>query len=830
MGNINISHLSLSKLKKEDIQKQFANDSRLDKILLIFDKINSLDGEIGNELSTCDLAEMKSVESGERSDGSYKKAFLEGKWDNIITDFELNEYMKEAKEFYGGEIEVEDFRKFLSFAASKGQVSYQKRLEEVSKKTGMSQELIEKLGGPFIAESYKVVEKNGQKFYRRELEGFYEIYDEAGNLMEQSFSGDLADDENTQEIKKFDNSGRVASQTYINKQTGEQTRYIYNKDKNGKDFKLHIKNDVAISQSYSQLNDPNERNMKLEDIVFGAGTTNSTKVSFKYDENNHLTGIEIKDSTLEEEKPHGFITDGELFLTHIPKRTTIDDATVASIQQMVDGGARYGEDYELKIIDGKLQIIPKIINKSGTETPPLTGEAFDRYKELTGSGIHVGEDFDVIYEENGNIRYKLNNNQSKEYSANYRSEIYDKDGNFVSSLTVKDEEVIYETMFNGNKQTVKMPFDKAFLQLITEKNFSMAGEILGRDDVISGGYNIYPAAEKYKELTGRELIGDVYDAIQIEKDDKKLSGMQNLMSKLQPHRATLDYTKDGFINNYKEGYNQFKEILNFNPQNSKIADMLPKIHRVQKGEKAYIEQINNDSFEVSFSNGLITVRKNGDTPKTIDVTALPEDYVKQVFMEVNSQVLYDIALHAVRIKLDDHMNDRSIGGSTNGYYSPSDGSITLDPNALIGKRALLTIAHEAGHMCDYIDDKDNAVKVLKEMIKDPMLMLNRDKPLTVQELLDNWGTLQPVSVADDKLNAIFEKEMQNFRQNGSDINSNATYALSNLQEFFAESYALLNTGNCKSEYVIGTFFPESFARVKELIDINRTKKEQSAQQ
>ena len=128
MDNINISNISLSKLKREDIKKQFANDSRLDKILFIFDKINSLDGEIGNELSVMDLAEMKRVKSGKRSDGSYKMAFLEGKWDGIVNDFELNEYIKEAKGFYGDDIEVEDFRKFLGFAASKGHTSYQKHL------------------------------------------------------------------------------------------------------------------------------------------------------------------------------------------------------------------------------------------------------------------------------------------------------------------------------------------------------------------------------------------------------------------------------------------------------------------------------------------------------------------------------------------------------------------------------------------------------------------------------------------------------------------------------------------------------------------------------
>ena len=162
-----------------------------------------------------------------------------------------------------------------------------------------------------------------------------------------------------------------------------------------------------------------------------------------------------------------------------------------------------------------------------------------------------------------------------------------------------------------------MSFDDAFMQLITEKNFAVAGEILGKDDVLSGGYNIYPAAEKYKQLTGKELIGDVFDAIQSETDKNKLAGMRNLMGKLQPQGAGFGDTKEDFIKNYYDGYNQFKDVLNFDPKNSQIADKLPKIQRTSKGTNAYTETVNNDSFDVQFNNGQITVSKTEQNQKQL---------------------------------------------------------------------------------------------------------------------------------------------------------------------------------------------------------------------
>ncbi len=54
---------------------------------------------------------------------------------------------------------MEDFKKFLGFIAAEGDKAEAERIEETVQKTGMSKELIDKLGGPGFAEEFKVVEK-----------------------------------------------------------------------------------------------------------------------------------------------------------------------------------------------------------------------------------------------------------------------------------------------------------------------------------------------------------------------------------------------------------------------------------------------------------------------------------------------------------------------------------------------------------------------------------------------------------------------------------------------------------------------------------------------
>ena len=842
MENKGIDISNLAGITREQVKEKFANDPRLDKILTIFDKVDSLDekwikrgvdkpglGKTGT-LTEYDLTEMHGLKLEKRSSDGASYASLDNNHDGNITDWELEQYFEVAKNYFGEDIDIEDYRKFLGFAASEGTKAANQKLENTMKETGMSKELIERLGGTDMVKEYKLVEKNGEKYYEREVDDFKEIRDINGKLLERRFKkSDVIGFENTEEISRYDEIGEIST-SYINHETGEETHFQYGKNPGDKSYKINIKDGVAVKQSHEPSADDDEwKNMQLEDIVFGAGSPDSTRVSFKYDANNQLVGIDIQDQSIEADKPRGFTTDGKAFLTHIPKKTSADNSTVEALKSMLDGGGRYGEDYDLKIVDGKLKVLPKIKNETGKETPELKGNAFDKYKDLVSKGVHQDEDFEVEYDENGNFRYNLKNNQAREFDANYKSEVYDKDGNFISSLTVKDNEIISEKMVNGEKQISKMSFNDAFLGLALEGNFSTAGEILGDADILAGGYDIYKLADKYKEKTGRELILDVYDAIQNTPEGKNLKGMRNLMAKMQPHGISEFDPNDkraGILKNYQAGYNEFKELTNFDPYKSQIAGLLPKVERIQNGDNAFTEKVNNDSFDVKIANGKVLVSKNGGEELSIDVSSFPENYIQNTLSKLSASVLYDIARTGTALRFNDQLYGDSFGGGTNGQYHPLKREIQLDPNATTGMRAVNVLAHECGHMCDEIDDKENAIKAIKEQLKDPWATINVDKPLTVNEILEKQGTRQMVSIGDEKLKEIFKKEYEKYKQNPPHVNSNAEYALSSMTEFFAESYSLLNIGNCKSAYVIANYFPETFARAKEIMEQNRAFREQ----
>ena len=71
----------------------------------------------------------------------------------------------------------------------------------------------------------------------------------------------------------------------------------------------------------------------------------------------------------------------------------------------------------------------------------------------------------------------------------------------------------------------------------------------------------------------------------------------------------------------------------------------------------------------------------------------------------------------------------------NGFYKAvGKGQITLDPNALIGNRAIKTIVHESGHMCDHIDDRENAIKAIKEIMKEKTLEMKIKESQLIEEI------------------------------------------------------------------------------------------------
>lgn len=239
---IDISNLTLARLTREQVKEKFANDPRLEKILTIFDKVDSLDerwikrgvdepglGKTGT-ITDWDLREMQGLKLEKRTSDVHYYASLDNNHDGNITDWELEQYFDVAKNYFGDDIEIEDYRKFLDFAASEGTKAANQEIENTMKETGMSKELIERLGGTSMVKEYKLVEKNGEKYYEREVDDFKEVRDINGKLLESRFKkSDVIGYEDTEEISRYDETGENST-SYINHETGEETHFQYGKN------------------------------------------------------------------------------------------------------------------------------------------------------------------------------------------------------------------------------------------------------------------------------------------------------------------------------------------------------------------------------------------------------------------------------------------------------------------------------------------------------------------------------------------------------------------------------------------------------------------------
>lgn len=818
--SVNISNLFMAKITKEQVKEEFANDPRLDKILTIFDKIDSLDNKKTGQLSSWDLFELElpvvkkeKINLGNGFAVEYEQhAKLDNNNDDKLTEWELEQYYQKSKDFFGKDLSLEDYRKIFGFLASEGDKNYQKELEEISARTGFSKEVVTKLGlGE--ADAYKLVTIDGKDYLEKKIEGFTTLCDLEGNLLEQIVEDSSVNGcDGFKEVIKFENDKKIST-TYINNKTKEVYQTLYGATPEDKIYDIHLKDGVMVRQSFMPSMESNKP-LTLEEIVFSPNESDSLKISFNYDKSLKLSGIDINQQSLNSSSGIGKANSNMMLSTD---KITLNDETYNLLKSIIDGGAQYGKDYDIRVVEGELKILPKVQNRTKKDKPELKGEALNRYYDLISKGIHADEDFDVEYIKNGVFRYNFKNNQSREFKSNYKTEVYDKNGDMISSLTINGDDVISEKVVNGEKQILEMKFNDIFMELLLEKDFDTAGKILGDMDLLTGGYNLYPMALKYKEITGRELIADA-------NKHRGIEGVANLIAKLCPHTDFQPELDEDLVQEFYNGYQEFKAIIDFDPYKSQIADMLPKIERVSNGENTFSEKINNDNFEVKLEENKLYIAKNKGKQVLLDLSTFPESYQKNVIMQINSAVLYDVAISNTPIKLDDSINDNQFGSTTTGLYDTKEG-IKLDPNATIGQRALKTIVHECGHVCDHIDDKDNAIKYLKEQMKDPVFMNGRDRSLTIQEMLDENGTLQPVSAVDEKLNEVFQKELESFNKNPPNVNENAEYALTSIQEFFAESYTLLNTGSCKSEYVIANYFPETLKRVKKLIDQNRAQRE-----
>lgn len=220
---------------------------------------------------------------------------------------------------------------------------------------------------------------------------------------------------------------------------------------------------------------------------------------------------------------------------------------------------------------------------------------------------------------------------------------------------------------------------------------------------------------------------------------------------------TLKAAKDYVQNIFKNIYNENMETF---PKKSKIKNSNYEGSEYQidwQDDKVYVQNLE--------SNRKIVIDINNLTKN------IPEEkrYILLIKLQnLPGEVLEDIADEA-------YFSDLSTGGN-NGTY----GSWTDTIQLLGGSFHQDTIVHELGHAIDNIFSE---------------LSYSTDK--------------------NNKLLTVYaEEKMTNMVQSDNNFN----YAATNIQEFFAECYALLMLGDdYRAKECIETYFPKSFAVVKEML-------------
>ena len=795
----------VSGITKNLVQQTFAGSKNLSAMLSIFDKLNARDK----------WKKMDDTPEDELSDMAAR--FLPSRVDNskdgYVNDFELDYFLQcYGKEFEG--ITKEDIREFLDFMNMEG-IKQRAKSEEkenlknanTAKKLGIPKEVVDKIAKDDYVDQYRIVNYNGKKVLRREAGDNYRIRDLQGNVIEESGSeycnvdagfGDLASNNNGNfsSVTKYDSKGNIISETYTNEETSEKIRY-----ENNTEFRL--KDGVGVKRRLDKNNKP-----YIDEIVFDTDEKVKTKLNLKYDENGNLTGININDESKSNAEPdkemRGFQTDGMIYITHmpeLPQQTRLGAESFSMIKDLLDKGAKYGQDFELAIENGEIKVKPKIKNNTDKQVPDLKGDALEKYKHLATNDAHADEDFDVIYDEDGNFTFDYKNNQAKEYSVDYKTEKYDKNGNKIYSLTVDNGLVTEEKIVNGKLEKSEMPLDDKLMEMLLAKDFAGASKLInyGAD----GGENpCYALAEKYEKITGHNLVADAFASGQ--------EGAKTLVNRLGAYDAK---TPDEAV----KLYNQAKEVnekrKGFDINKSQIAYLIQKSERHNIDSSHFTENINGLNFDVKINKNTITVSLNGKS-FNINASGVSQKFVENVLSKINAQILYDMAISKIQIKTDDKLDY-----TTNGFYNNRSNTIFINPNSTINGEMIRVISHESGHMVDCIEDRDNAIAFAKVQLRDALINEGRDKPVTVQEILESNGLNVSVSDSDETLNQCYNEEKRNYykiKDKCGDL-----YALGNIHEFFAEAYCLITTGRCRNNYLMATYFPKSVARVKEIIEQNR---------
>lgn len=765
----------MSDVKTSDLKAKYKGSTKEQIMDTIFDKFDAFDqfGGFPRDLNTDTFTSLKKdgIINLDRFENTYNINYY------LYDNGELSP--EKVKAFFGDNIDIKDVQQALNDMVAQTQVEHENAVNEIGRQMEENQQKV-KATNPSIPDAIletlgpdnkvKVVSKNGQNYYHvyEDNENEFYEYNNQGQLTRRVGHVGIpipnGIEHGAKETELFDEQGRSYGEIYEYDNGFVELRDYKNMRVSERFGKTQF--NYSLDKDYNQC---------LESITLNEGLPTSTKMNIKRDENGKIKDIEFNADDNKNKKMVGEYKDTTIKQPPVK----MSDKEKQELINFLNSGAILGDDFELKFNGTKIEVNPVIKDKNGKyvdNVPPgLRQEVIDLLKQ----GLHAGIDYELSVDENGDYRLDYQSQKSKEYNGDEKVVKYSKDGKIKTTVTTDGNTVKTTTTNNGKTTTSVNNRGDELLMKLLEGDLNGANDLLGDIDYEVNNFDFFAVCDKYQQMTGKNLM---QEAIKQFKDGKISDTM---IKRLAPtvgwgyydRHFSSNYLKSNDIQQlaqeeYDRGIKLFKEIQNFNPKTSQVASLLPNIGQKENiSANQYSQKINNKTYTIEKTENSITITCNGTSHK-INLQGIHQN-IQKMIMDTNPVALYRIAEKGIKLKMVDDAK-----ATQNGGYSPTDNVIVMNSGRTSTAYFKQALAHETGHS-----------------------LYNKE------EFPENPAF--EASFAEEK--AAWEKVTDEFKD------GNHAYAADSSNEFFAEAYCLLVTGNSKSAYTICKYFPKTLAIVKQMI-------------
>ncbi len=765
-------------VKKEDLQKVSNNSKNFE---LIFNHFDKLDRKSDMNLKTATIFGVdskflrsitKEIHTGE------DRGKVLGDIDFIIDDAKLEQYIADNPDLKG--VKKEDVYEFLNNVIT----AHDNVVHEEAEKTyqaikgkypDLPDEIINSISDN---ESIKVVNKNGKTFYDvTDEEGNYRRLNEKGNTVvfksEVLAMGESADYYNT--------LGGAEEWVYLN-DDGEQigSRYKYS---NGvvdiEDYKSGRKQRLLGKSIAAYTNDN-----KLDSININKGLGNETQLKCEYDNNGKLKDIKMI------QKQDAYIPNSDGYTMTVDTPIKMNDKNKKALSDLINSGAKFGEDFSIDLENNEVKINPMIQNDSEEEMPPIPDNVKEEILNLSKQGLRNNRDFTVKYTKDGRFEIDFNTAKGRDNATDETRIGFSKDGKIKTTTKVNGDTVTTTVENGSHKTTSNQSREDAFMEKILSGEFDKAVMLLGDIRPTGRDFKVMGMYKKYQQLTGKNFAEELIKAYDNKKIDaetytKLISGDASPLGMGASYCEPFDgyVTREDVIKGFNESIKAYEAIEEFDVKNSQIGALVPKSSKEKISDNKYIETTDGKQITVSRDDNSIAVEKNGKSFK-IDVSHLSKN-IKNLLYNTDANILYRLAEKGTELELYSNIGRTGLlDESVNGYYVPDENKIYLNSETLTGSILTRTLAHETGHTFYNAREQEK----------------------------------------DEHLENLFNEELKAFQNSDEKYKEgNHSYCTASVYEAVAESYALLTTGTSKSEYTLAKHFPKTFAYVKEMIEKEQNK-------